>query len=192
MMSASQSQFEQHSSELESRRTSLLRRFQELQGRKQGLVAREEGRSGRVEVLTQRLDRIRERRETLGKHDVEIEKASKMLEEAFRTMGEEKEGVIVVSREAERKLKVLQEEYEVLPDSFLPPTGAGAEGGEGFPRKERGRAGDQTWPVQATDAALTGGGCHRCHRCHRCQAWVRFSLFGGCCNGSWDCKVCFG
>ena len=37
-----------------------------------------------------------------------------MLDEAFKMMGEEKEGVIRVHKEAERKLKVMQEEYEVF------------------------------------------------------------------------------
>ena len=36
-----------------------------------------------------------------------------MLEDAFKMMGEEKDGVIRVHKEAERKLKVMQQEYEV-------------------------------------------------------------------------------
>ena len=37
-----------------------------------------------------------------------------MLEDAFKMMGEEKDGVIRVHKEAERKLKVMQQEYEVF------------------------------------------------------------------------------
>ena len=37
-----------------------------------------------------------------------------MLEDAFKMMGEEKDGVIKVHKEAERKLKVMQQEYEVF------------------------------------------------------------------------------
>ena len=36
-----------------------------------------------------------------------------MLEDAFKMMGEEKDGVIRVHKEAERKLKLMQQEYEV-------------------------------------------------------------------------------
>ena len=37
-----------------------------------------------------------------------------MLEDAFKMMGEEKDGVIRVHKEAERKLKLMQQEYEVF------------------------------------------------------------------------------
>ena len=37
-----------------------------------------------------------------------------MLEDAFKMMGEEKDGVIRVHKEAERKLKLMQQEYEVV------------------------------------------------------------------------------
>ena len=84
--------------------------------------------------LSSCLTRINEKKTTLQKHDAEIEKvcktliflftslynpvfcsqAYKMLEDAFKMMGEEKDGVIKVHKEAERKLKVMQQEYEVV------------------------------------------------------------------------------
>ena len=76
-------------------------------------MTKDERISERSADLAAKLDKINEKKGTLQKHDIEIGKAYKMLEEAFKMMGEEKEGVIRVHKEAERKLKVLQDEYEV-------------------------------------------------------------------------------
>ena len=60
------------------------------------------------------LDKVNDKKKTLQKHDEEIEKANKMLAEAFRVMGAEKDGVVRVYKEAEGRLALLREEYEIL------------------------------------------------------------------------------
>merc|ERR1719458_806681 len=89
--------------ELEDRRKFLLTEFESLKLKKNALMAKDSDITDNWTVLSNRLTKINEKKMTLQKHDIEIEKAYKMLDEAFKMMGEEKEGVIRVHKEAERE-----------------------------------------------------------------------------------------
>ena len=96
-----------------------------------------------------------------------------MLEDAFKMMEEEKDGVIRVHKEAERKLKLMQQEYEVPlfgrenPFTLLYVACPGIKRREGEACKERQGLGGQVQAVPGRDGQASGNR----GRSPFCQEW---------------------
>ena len=97
-----------------------------------------------------------------------------MLEDAFKMMGDEKDGVIRVHKEAERKLKLMQQEYEVpfsnwkknlLTLLYVACPGVKRREGEAF--EERQELGGQVQAVPGRDGQASGNR----GRSPFCQEW---------------------